>query len=390
MRRARKRSSSSPGRGTPGRVDPRGAGSGGGGLREVVVPGPRIGHAAATRARSDYCAGSAFVLFFLRSARATPTALRQQPPRSRRRPAPSAGSRSASGRTACLRRRRRRHAGQDQVAAVACPAPAGCRPEHDLAEAEPLGEQLAGSGRFDQLLGAELGRGDEATPTAMRPSESRVRSSWRRALAASVDVRRHPAVELGVRPSRDGSGRESTTSWRAPATATKVTCGPRAGAHRRIWATSSTMSCGARPRPSRGARVPPEDSTSAGQRGRARRGAGRGRCGSRAASRVDRQRLDRLPGEVEVPLALVVAVQAARVEAADLARDLAHRLPGAELVEHAAAAGERIHGSLQVEPRRVQHHAGELRRLPLVGPQRDVSPPVECAERRRGRGRRAR
>src|SRR4051794_2516560 len=48
---------------------------------------------------------------------------------------------------------------------------------------------------------------------------------------------------------------------------------------------------------------------------------------------VRRPRLDRLPGQVEVPLALVVAVQGAGVEPGDGPRDDPHRLPLRDLLD---------------------------------------------------------
>ena len=84
----------------------------------------------------------------------------------------------------------------------------------------------------------------------------------------------------------------------------------------------------------------------------------------------DRPRLDRLPGQVEVPLAVVVGVKTLDVEAADRARDRAARATGAEPVDHGGAEGPHRQTALHVQPRRVEHHPGQVG-LPLVGPQRD-------------------
>ena len=86
---------------------------------------------------------------------------------------------------------------------------------------------------------------------------------------------------------------------------------------------------------------------------------------------VDRAGLERLPGQVVVPLAAVLDVQRATVDVADLARDLAHRPGRAEPFDGDAGGGTAEPGrSLHVEPRRVQHHRGQLGRASLVRPQR--------------------
>ena len=88
---------------------------------------------------------------------------------------------------------------------------------------------------------------------------------------------------------------------------------------------------------------------------------------------VDRPGRDRLPVEVEVPLADVVAVQAARIDTGHLARDLPHRVERADPVDdrecHQPGEGVAVH----VDPRRVQEDAGD-RVAAVVQPQRHGEP----------------
>ena len=89
---------------------------------------------------------------------------------------------------------------------------------------------------------------------------------------------------------------------------------------------------------------------------------------------VDGERLDRLPQQVEVPLAVVVAVQAARVEPGDVALDLALRLAEPELLEDRRAHDAHHRAALQVEPGGVHHRADQLGGASVVGPQPDDQP----------------
>ena len=96
---------------------------------------------------------------------------------------------------------------------------------------------------------------------------------------------------------------------------------------------------------------------------------------------VDRERLHRLPRQVEVPLALVVAVQALGVEAVDVARDLAHRLPERP-TPRIATVPTRAHPerALHVEPGRVEHQRRPARPAGGASAHSDaISPPVEWA-----------
>jgi hypothetical protein len=85
---------------------------------------------------------------------------------------------------------------------------------------------------------------------------------------------------------------------------------------------------------------------------------------------VDPEGLQGLPVQVEVPLAVVVAVQRAPVETVDLPLDLLQRPPPAELLEHDRADGAQQDAALQVQPRGVEDQPGQLRGTPAVEPQR--------------------
>ena len=85
---------------------------------------------------------------------------------------------------------------------------------------------------------------------------------------------------------------------------------------------------------------------------------------------VHRPRLHRLPGQVEVPLALVVAVQAAGVEAGHVAPELTHRLPDAQPLHRHRAGGAHQGVAVHVEPGGVEHQPRQLGGPAVVGPQR--------------------
>jgi hypothetical protein len=85
---------------------------------------------------------------------------------------------------------------------------------------------------------------------------------------------------------------------------------------------------------------------------------------------VHRPRPQRLPGQVEVPLALVLAVQAAGVEAGHPARYLQAGSAGTDPVQHRHRQLPGDDVSVHVEPGRVQHDAGDVEGA-VGGPQRD-------------------
>jgi hypothetical protein len=80
--------------------------------------------------------------------------------------------------------------------------------------------------------------------------------------------------------------------------------------------------------------------------------------------------VERLPDQVELPLALVVAVQATCVQAGHLAPELPHRLPRPERLDDRGAEQAPDRAALEVQPGRVQHGPDQRHRSPVVGPQR--------------------